>query len=173
MDISLLISSALQYGVLLSILLAIVMLGSFAIAPDMWVGDYPPDVRQKYGAMSDIGRRYRPLIAILFFGTVIVVVALSFIALRETNPIDPNFLHYFLTAFLVLMVFHVFDLLIADWLVFVAIQPNWIVLPGTVGMAGYKDYGFHFRGFLVGIVFSAAAAAVLSGIAYGLWEVFI
>jgi hypothetical protein len=25
------------------------------------------------------------------------------------------------------------------------------VLPGTEGMAGYRNYGFHFRGFLIGI----------------------
>jgi tetrahydromethanopterin S-methyltransferase subunit B len=68
------------------------------------------------------------------------------------------------------MVFNLFDLLIADWLVFVKIQPKAIVLPGTEGMAGYKDYAFHFRGFLVGIVFSAVGALVFSLIALALFS---
>ena len=49
---SLLISNALLYGVLLSATLALIMGVSFGIAPDMWVGDYPPDIRACYGEMS-------------------------------------------------------------------------------------------------------------------------
>lgn len=45
-------------------------------------------------------------------------------------------------------------------------QPRFVVLPGTEGMAGYRDYRFHFRGFLIGIpvvlLASALAAAVVS-----------
>ena len=32
------------------------------------------------------------------------------------------------------------------------------------GMAGYKNYAMHFRGFLIGTVFSAAAGLVIAGI---------
>lgn len=160
--------NAYLYGVLLSLALGAVMLISFAIAPDMWLGDYPPDVQQAYGPMSAKGKRYRPIIGILFLGTAFAVVALSFGALRDAGPADPSFVDYLLTSFVVLMVFNLFDLLIVDWLIFVTIQPKRIVLAGTEGMAGYKDYGFHFRGFLVGIVFSAVGAALISAIAFAL-----
>jgi hypothetical protein len=45
-------------------------------------------------------------------------------------------------------------------------QPRFVVVPGTEGMAGCRDYRFHFRGFLIGIpvvlLASALAAAVVS-----------
>jgi len=171
MEISLMLLNALMYGVLLSLGLGAVLLLSFAIAPDMWLGDYPPEVQQAYGPMSAKGRRYRPLVGILFFGTVFAIVALSFGALRDGGPADPSFVEYFLTSFVILMVFNLFDLLIVDWLIFVKIQPKRIVLPGTEGMAGYKDYGFHFRGFLVGIVFSTVGAAIITAIAFALQSI--
>jgi len=37
---------------------------------------------------------------------------------------------------------------VLDWLIFVTIQPDFVVIPGTEGLAGYKDYGFHFLGGL-------------------------
>ena len=166
-----LISNAFLYGLLLSLVLGIVMLLSFFIAPDMWVGDYPPDIKEKYGEMSPRAKRFRPLIALLFFGSVIVIVMLSLRALQLMAQRDVSFWDYFLSAFVTLMVFNLFDLLIADWLVFVKIRPKAIVLPGTEGMAGYDDFGFHFRGFLVGIAFSAVAALVFALIALALFSI--
>jgi hypothetical protein len=46
----------------------------------------------------------------------------------------------------------------------VTIQPRLIVLPGTEGMAGYKDYAFHFYGFLKGVIGSAAVSVVVGGV---------
>src|SRR3990172_27498 len=153
-------AGALLYGLTLSLILALIMGVSLALAPDMWVGDYPLDIREKYGAMSDRGRRYKPLI-----------VGLSSLRLHDVMPTAPRFTDYLSSNFIVLMVFNLFDLLIADWLVFVTIQPKAVILPGTVGMAGYKNYRFHFRGFLIGILSSAVAAAILAGIALGLGRI--
>jgi hypothetical protein len=43
-------------------------------------------------------------------------------------------------------------------------QPRFFVLPGTEGMAGYRSYWFHFRGFLIGIPIILAASALAAGI---------
>lgn len=165
MDLTILIPNAFNYGVLLSIVLAIVMLISFGIAPDVWVGDYPPDIKEKYGDMSDRAKRYRPLVAFLFFGSIFVITALSISKLRLDTQGQVGFWSYLLSTFIVLMVSNLFDLLIVDWLIFVAIQPKAVILPETEGMAGYKNYWFHFRGFLIGIGFSAGGALVSSVIA--------
>ena len=77
MDFTLLFLNALLFGVLLSVLLSIVMLVSFAIAADMWIGDYPPDIQERYGEMSGRAKRYRPLVAVLFFGAILICTALS------------------------------------------------------------------------------------------------
>ena len=138
---------------------------SLLIPPDMWVGDYPSDVRVKYGTMSERGRKFRPNIAILTFGVILAVTALPVLRLRAISGIVLGYLDYFFTFSIVLMVFNFFDLLIAGRLVFNTNRLNRILLAGTEGMAGYKDYAFHFRGFVIGIVFSAVGAAVFAGIA--------
>jgi hypothetical protein len=38
-------------------------------------------------------------------------------------------------------------------------KPKFMILPGT-GMAGYRDYKFHFRKFLNGIVLPSSCAVV-------------
>jgi tetrahydromethanopterin S-methyltransferase subunit B len=58
----------------------------------------------------------------------------------------------------------VFDLLILDWLMFCTWTPQFVVLPGTEGMAGYKDYGLHFRGFLIGLLIVAVISAIVTAI---------
>lgn len=79
----------------------------------------------------------------------------------------------FLTALLHLIVlfsvFNVLDWLVLDWLIVVAIRPRFIVLPGTEGMAGYKDYGFHFRGFLIGMLITLVTSAAVAGVVAALF----
>ena len=47
---------------------------------------------------------------------------------------------------------------------FCTITPKFVVIPGTEGMSGYKDYGFHFRGFIIGTLLSAISAVVIAGL---------
>jgi hypothetical protein len=44
------------------------------------------------------------------------------------------------------------------------ITPKRFVIPGSEGHPAYKDYYFHFRGFLIGTVFSAVMGLVAAGI---------
>jgi hypothetical protein len=45
---------------------------------------------------------------------------------------------------------------------FCTITPKFLVIPGTDGMAAYKDYGYHFRGFLIGTVFSIFGGVIIA-----------
>ena len=163
--LSLLISNGLFFGAILSLLLVALMLGSLAVAPDIWVNDYPPDIREKYGPKSARAKRFTPYFSLLFFAIMIGVLAFSLVRLRIVTEDPLNLFSAFLTAFIVLFTFNLVDLLIIDWLIFVTVQPSVIILPGTEGMAGYKDYRFHFVGFLKGILFSAGFALVISAAA--------
>jgi hypothetical protein len=162
-----LVQISLLHGLSLTLLLFLIMGFSFALAPDMWVGDYPPDIRERYGSMSQQGKRYRPVVGVLFLGAILLVVVHAALQLETLIRPSSRFVDYLLSNFIILMTFNLSDLLIADWLVFVTIQPKVLVLPGTEGMAGYRDFRFHFRGFLIGTVSSAVAAATLAGIAVG------
>jgi hypothetical protein len=67
-------------------------------------------------------------------------------------------------AFGILCAFNLWDWLVIDWIVFCTVTPRWIVIPGTEGHPAYADYFFHFKGFLIGMVFSGAFGAVAAGI---------
>jgi hypothetical protein len=64
-------------------------------------------------------------------------------------------------------VFNVLDWLVLDWLL-VWFQPHFVVLPGTEGMAGYRSYWFHFRGFLIGILLTVLGSLLIAPIAAAL-----
>jgi len=57
------------------------------------------------------------------------------------------------------------DLVIVDWLIFVTWQPRFVILPGTEGLAGYKDYAFHFKAFLRGTVLCLVASLMIAAVA--------
>jgi hypothetical protein len=156
-----LLSSVLIHGLGLCLVLTTIMLISGALAPDMWVGDYPPDIREKYGRMSARAARLRPWVASLFFVVVLAIPILGLFALQaEVGGV--TFLFAFAFGAAALLVFNIFDLLVLDWLFFCTIQPRVMVLPRTEGMAGYRDYRFHFIGFLKGLGFCVAVGLVVA-----------
>ena len=64
----------------------------------------------------------------------------------------------------VTLLFNVFDLIVIDWLIVCAITPKFVIIPGTEGNAGYKDYWFHFVAFLKGIIITFALSVLISGL---------
>jgi hypothetical protein len=162
-DWTVVLSSALVYGLVLSAALTILMIISGAIALDMWVGDYPADIRQKYGPMSHRARRLRPFFATAIFAVVLVVLFLGLFDLRTGLGVAA-WIPALAFGALTLLVFNLFDLLVLDWLFFCTIQPRAMVLPGTEGMAGYRDYRFHFIGFLKGLGFCAVGGPIVGGL---------
>ena len=47
---------------------------------------------------------------------------------------------------------------------FCAITPKFLVIPGTEGMAAYKDYGYHFRASLIGTVIAGVTGLGIAGL---------
>jgi len=64
----------------------------------------------------------------------------------------------------VVFVFNMVDWLVSDWFIFCTLSPRFLVIPGSEGMVEYKDYGFHFRGFLHGTVYSILGGLIIAGI---------
>jgi hypothetical protein len=157
----LLLKTSASFGLLLSLALTVVMIVSFALAPEMWVGDYPPDVKARYGPMTPRSARLRPYVAFVFFLVVLVVPVVGLFTLQAQVASVP-FLPALAFAGVTLLVFNLFDLLILDWLLFCTIRPRWLVLPGTEGMAGYRDYRFHLIGFIKGLGFCIVGGLIVS-----------
>lgn len=158
---------ALLFGLILSAVLFAMILALLWYNAEIMLKDYPPDIQAKYGPMSERSRRQRIPVAIGFTAVGIVLVAASFSRLRAAG--DISFKAAFKHLSIMFSVFNLLDWLLLDWLIVVRLQPKFIVLPGTEGMAGYQDYWFHFRGFLIGVgitLFMSALIAAAIGAVY-------
>ena len=169
MTLSLIISHALLYGVILSGVLFTLILGLVRINPEIMLKDYPPDIQAKYGSMSERSKRQRIPVAILVLVVMIGIVTLSFKGLGTNAQGDLSFFTAFIHLFVMFSVFNLLDWLILDWLIVVTIRPSFIILPGTEGLAGYEDCGFHFRGFLIGTVITLVASLLVAAIVAALF----
>jgi hypothetical protein len=152
----------LLFGLILSGLLVLIMLPSMLWNPAIWAGDYPPDIKARFGPLDARAQRQKGIVALAFFGAITGVYAWAIAALPA--GVEPTFANVFMLAFVIAFVFNLFDLLVLDWLVFVTWQPRLIILPGTEGMAGYGDYAFHFRGFLIGLGFCIIMGLLVAGL---------
>lgn len=121
------------------------IIGSIKINPAIWVHDYPPDIKEKFGPVNQKTKQQRTMVAIPFFMMMIGGVMWSNLKLRRHNQGKLSFKAAFLNAYFLVLSTSLFDLTILDWLLFVRTTPDFVVLPGTEGMAGYDDYGFHLR----------------------------
>ena len=157
------IRHALLFGGVLSAVLSVLLLAVLWINPEILLNDYPPDIRETYGAMSERSKRQRVVTAILIGAVAFGIVALSFFAVRADAGGHIGFSTAFIHLFVMFSVFNVVDLVLLDWPL-VAICPRFMVLPGTEGSAGYKDYWFHVRGFLIGAVLILVGSALTAGV---------
>ena len=137
-------------GTVLSVLLTLVIYGSIYVNPLLWIGDYPPDIQAAVGPV-DVPLVQIIVFTALAFGAVIGVTLYSNARLRRENSGELSFLAAFANSALILLFFATWDLLILDWLIFVTIQPDFVVIPGTEGLTGYKDYWFHFEVSFLGL----------------------
>src|SRR5262249_11459496 len=130
----------------------------------MWVHSYPPDLREKFGPPPQRSGRRIVLVGVIIYASVVAAI---WLALRRVPTLTGGELtipQIFLTVWLGFNVFNLVDWLVIDWFLLVFLQPRWAVLPGTdPNMAGYHNYGYHFRGFLKGLVITTVASAVITG----------
>jgi hypothetical protein len=161
------IRHALLYGAMLSAMMCALLVGLLWMNPEILLNDYPPDIREKHGPISARSKRHRALAALVIGAAALGVVAASLSEVRTGSGGKIHFLTAFIHLFVMFSVFNIVDLLVLDWPL-VAIGPRFVILPGTEGSAGYKNYGFHFRGFLIGaaliLIASGLMAAVVAAI---------
>ncbi len=103
----------------------------------------------------------------------IVVIYLIFTIYSTYKNVVGAFPYLFLHVFVVFMIWNTADLLILDWLIFCWINPDFMIIPGTKGNPAYKDYRFHFIGFIKGIVLAIIFAVLIATIVYVPWGRFV
>jgi len=107
----------------------------------------------------------------LFFGFPFIFILLLYpllFGLYGRFIIGYSFLENWLAILLMVFSFNVIDLLILDWLLFCFITPKFMIIPGTEGNPGYKNYWFHFIGFLKGCGFSIIGSFIFALVIEGI-----
>ena len=121
--------------------------------PLSMIRDYPPAIQrraQELGVVKDnkekVDFKYiiRKAIAIIIFGWILALIVYWF------NGAD-TLLKGFAYSYLLFGIVDWWDALVMDCLWFC--HSKRVIIPGTEGMKEYKDYWFHIRGSLKGMLF--------------------
>ncbi|MBE0672572.1 MAG: hypothetical protein IH588_18500 [Anaerolineales bacterium] len=166
MNIPQLLQLGLIWGMVFGAVFSAAMLIIGRINPEMILNDYPPDIRAKYGAMSEATRKQANLMTLPLLATLGLILALGLGQLREISG-ALTFVETLIVSTVIFQMWNLLDLVLLDWFLLMTLKPKFMILPGTEGMAGYSDYWFHFRKFLNGIVFTFILALVVTVIALG------
>jgi hypothetical protein len=152
-------------GAILSALATGLILGSVRANPRLWLQDFPADIRDAVPPKTPAEKRQSLIWGIPLLATFLGIPLLSCLWLaRQTGTASFGLL--WLDAFGVLMIFNAFDLLVIDWVVVCWLTPSFLVIPGTEGFAGYKNYWHHFRGFLIGTAGLASVATIVATVVW-------
>jgi len=164
------LSQAIIDGFIWSLLWAAVISLTIWKVPQQLVHDYPKEI-QAVVILPPLNKKiYRWIIVPTL---VILVGYLFFSTIATYGAAEVAFWVPMLHIFIMCIVWNSVDLLVMDWLIFCTIQPKFMILPGTEGHPAYKDYYFHFRGFLIGCAYSVIGGVICGGIGYALLKLFV
>ena len=167
MNWEIVIMQSLATGLGLSLILTVLVIASMLINKEMWLDDYPPDVRAKWGPISPKARRQHTLMAILSFGVLIGAIVYDLIRLEQALGTPPTFWQIFASIVIVFGLFNIFDAVIIDWLILLVLWPGLAVLPGTEGMmSSYRDARYWTINLLKGFVLAPIAGLVTALVVY-------
>ena len=160
------IAVALIEGLIWSVLWMIYVYILVTKFPWEIIHDYPADIQKAstLPAPSDEQKKKAKIFSALF-SLVIFGVLIAFGVVRYAGE-NASFPEVLLFTFIIAMVWNVVDLIVMDRLIICKLTAKWVVIEGTEGCRGYKDYMYYFKGFLIGCIYSAILAFVISGIDY-------
>ena len=158
------VSKIIFDGMIFSLIVSVFIVVTLRLNPRIWLQDYPQDIQSRVLPKTEKEKRLSLILGIPFLILLIAVPFLSTLVLKHQHHGTLSFISLALHAFGVVFVFNVVDWLVLDWLMFCTITPKFVVIPGTEGAEGYKNYWFHFRGFLIGTVFSAGAGLIIGAV---------
>lgn len=159
-------AQTLVSGGILSALMLLLLLGILYYNPRLLLRTYPDDVKAAVPPKTPSEARQFRYLGLLTLALYVGVPLTSTLLLKQEGPL--SLWHGFAHAFGVFFLFNLADLLLLDWLLFCWLTPRFLVIPGTEGMAGYKDYAMHARAFLKGTVLSGVGAMLIALLAQAL-----
>jgi hypothetical protein len=157
-------SRIIANGAILSLVASAFIVMTLRINPRIWLQDYPWAIQDLVPPKNAEEKALSLILGVPFLILLLAVPFASTLTRKVHGEGAVSFLQLMTNGFGVLFIFNLVDWLILDWLVFCTLTPGFVVIPGTEGTAGYKDYALHFRGVLIGTAFSAVAGVAIAGI---------
>jgi hypothetical protein len=158
------LANILMDGAVLSFLVSLWLLLTLWINPRIFLHDYPSKIQEAVPKKTVTEKQLTYVFGMPFMLLLLLGSFFSTLSLKEN--IEAQIWVLWLNATGVVWVFNLVDWLILDWLIFCTLTPRFIIIPGSEGMAEYKDYRFHFHGFLKGTAFSIIGGLIIAGIVY-------
>ena len=152
------------HGGILSLVASAFIVITMSVNPRIWLQDYPRAIQDLVPPKNARERAMSLILGVPFLILLFAIPTASTLTLEAQGGGAVSFLQLLTNGVGILFIFNLVDWLLLDWLVFCTLTPRFVVIPGTEGAAGYKDYAFHFRGFLIGTAFSALVGTVIAGI---------
>ncbi|MCR5604223.1 MAG: hypothetical protein K6G27_11060 [Lachnospiraceae bacterium] len=134
--------------------------------PWQMLHDYPEDIQKASTLPEPTEEQNKKAKLFGLLGSLVIFGTLIVFGLMQFHGDKVGFLKVLLYIFIIAMIWNVVDLFVMDWLIICLITPKWVVLQGTEGCKGYKDYFYHFKGFLIGCVYTAIMSIIIAGIDY-------
>jgi hypothetical protein len=151
-------------GAILSLCASLWLILALRVNPRIFLHDYPDKIQEAVPRKTKAERSLTYVFGIPFLLLLFLVPFFSTLSLKELA--EPSFWELWLNAAGVGWIFNIVDWLILDWFMFCTLTPRFVIIPGSEGMAEYKDYGFHFRGFIHGTAYSVIGGLIIAGIAF-------
>jgi hypothetical protein len=152
-------------GIILSLALGVIVMGSMMYNARLWLQDYPKPIRDKVPPLSPKEKRDRAVLTVLVMGVLLGMVILEIFQLRTGPAGTISYGAAFLHFFLMLSIFNLFDALVLDLFILTLLKPKFAILPGAEGMEYlFNDYRKQLTDFLKGVVFCTVASLPLAGI---------
>lgn len=157
---------ALVHGAWLCGWMALVIVGSLRHDPRIWQGDAPRALQEQLGPIpAATQRRKRGWGVVMLVGLVGITAHLVHEVAGQPGA---GWLGFMVAAYVMFEVFNLFDALVIDVGLLLVWAPDWAFAPGTKGHPSLRDWRYHVRGYLVGVVGGVPFAAIVASIA-ALW----
>lgn len=155
-------------GSIVTVLSALYVLGIMRFAPRLFLNknDVPGDILAAVPPRTEKEKQLSILVSLPLLVFLFVLPVWSAVSLKTQASGPVSFGALYLHILAIVMMFNLFDLVVLDWLILNTWTPRFAVIPGTEGMAGYKDKMFHLRAHVKALPGVMVGALILTIIAW-------
>ncbi|MBX3046886.1 MAG: hypothetical protein KF698_07810 [Anaerolineales bacterium] len=160
------LSTTLLHALLLCIPFTIFVLVSFWGWPRLWLHSLPEDIAKMAGPKTAAEQRATKFLLVPYLLILPGLSVASAVYSAQSANIDLSFVGALVHLYLIMIVVHVYDFAVIDFVHTLLIDPANPPIKGTEGARGWKDMRFHFRSLLKAIpnsaIFVVPAALLVS-----------